>query len=122
MIDHVSLAVKDYAKSKAFYTMALAPLGFMMLTEIMDHTVAGFGATRPQFWIGQDKPHSTATHVAFIAKTRDAVNAFYEAGLAAGGKDNGKPGLRPEYHKDYYGAFLLDPDGNNVEAVCHTPG
>ena len=83
---------------------------------------AGFGAqARPQFWIGSGKPIKGRVHFAFVAKDRDAVDAFYAAALKAGGKDNGAPGLRPHYHANYYGAFVLDPDGHNIEAVCRLP-
>jgi len=127
MLDHVGVSVMDYEKSKAFYARALAPLDYATAYEIpREHTggigVCGFGAPgRPQFWIdGAGKP-SPKLHVAFAAKNRAAVDAFYEAALAAGGRDNGKPGPRPHYHEHYYGAFVLDPDGHNIEAVCHTP-
>lgn len=126
MIDHIGVSVTDYAKSKAFYEKALAPLGYAFLYEVAkEHTggigVGGFGDVKPEFWIdGAGKP-SPKLHVAFRAKDRAAVDAFYAAALAAGGRDNGRPGLRPHYHQHYYGAFVLDPDGHNVEAVCHAP-
>ena len=121
-IDHVGLDVSDLGRSKAFYERALAPLGIEVL---MEHEVGlcGFGGDFPFFWIGQrDLGPTTATHVAFSAKDREMVDAFHEAALAAGGQDNGGPGVRELYHPNYYGAFVLDPDGNNVEAVCHKPG
>lgn len=126
MIDHLGLAVSDIAKSRAFYDAALAPLGIMVV-----HTVNGadWGGTGTQlgygkegsdsFWIGDHKSASTGVHVAFTAKDRAQVDAFHEAALEAGGRDNGAPGLRPEYHAGYYGAFVFDPDGNNIEAVFH---
>ena len=83
---------------------------------------AGFGSPgRPQFWIATGKPVQGRVHFAFMTKDRAAVRAFHQAALAAGAKDNGAPGLRPEYHEHYYGAFVLDPDGHNIEAVCHGP-
>jgi len=126
MLDHIGFPVTDYARSKAFYASVLAPLGYRVVKEVSlseDGTdgYAGFGADRPQFWIGTGKPLQGRLHVAFAAKTREEVRAFYEAALQAGGIDNGAPGLRPHYHEDYYGAFVLDPDGHNVEAVTHLP-
>ena len=119
MIDHVSLKVADYTRSKAFYVEALGPLGYELLMEF--DGVCGFGVKgKPDFWISSGTP-SGATHVAFAAADRGMVDGFHAAALAAGGKDNGQPGLRPHYHEHYYGAFVHDPDGNNVEAVCHTP-
>jgi len=119
MLDHVSIGVSDFARSKAFYQQALKPLG---LSVVMGdgRTSDGFGDTRPFFWIGQAPgAASERVHVAFTAATRAAVDAFYAAALAAGGLDNGPPGLRPHYHPSYYGAFVHDPDGHNIEAVCH---
>jgi catechol 2,3-dioxygenase-like lactoylglutathione lyase family enzyme len=119
MLDHVGLAVSDYAASKAFYSAALKPLGITQLMEFPD--TGGFGEGEvPYFWIGANDRPGTHTHVAFTARDRATVDAFHKAALAAGGRDNGAPGLR-EYHPHYYGAFVLDPDGNNVEAVCHRP-
>lgn len=121
MLDHVSLGVSDFAASRAFYDRALAPLGLKVLMGD-EQTFGGYGDTRPFFWIGRSEgPPSTRAHVAFAAADRGAVDAFHAAALAAGGSDNGAPGLRPQYHADYYGAFILDPDGHNIEAVCHTP-
>jgi len=130
MLDHVVVPVKDYERSKAFYTKILAPLGYELVMEPMPR-MGGFGkAGKPAFWIGEQRPtywtaaHVTSQspiHVAFSAPSRAAVAAFHAAALAAGGSDNGGPGLRPVYHPNYYGAFVLDPDGNNVEAVIHTP-
>ncbi len=125
MIDHFGFPVADYARSKAFYTKALAPLGYTIVMEVQrdqgGSLAAGFGADgKPDFWIGGEGGLNRRLHVAIAAKDRAAVDAFYSAALAAGGKDNGTPGLRPHYHPNYYGAFVLDPDGHNVEAVCHT--
>jgi len=120
MIDHTGLTVSEVGKSKAFYRAALAPLGYALLMEF--EGAAGFGvAPKPDFWIGQGKPNVPPIHVAFRAQNRKEVDAFYKAAMAAGGRDNGPPGPRPHYHENYYGAFVLDPDGHNVEAVCHTP-
>jgi catechol 2,3-dioxygenase-like lactoylglutathione lyase family enzyme len=120
MIDHVSIRVADVAQSRAFYAAALAPLGYAVLMDF--EQFAGFGvAPKPDFWIGAGTPNQPPIHVAFRASTRADVDAFHRAALAAGGRDNGAPGLRPAYHPSYYGAFVLDPDGHNVEAVCHAP-
>jgi catechol 2,3-dioxygenase-like lactoylglutathione lyase family enzyme len=126
MLDHIGLAVADMDRSKAFYQAALKPLGLGLVMEVTAvetgaEAHAGFGADRPFFWIGTGERSKGGTHVAFAAETRAEVEAFYRAALAAGGRDNGAPGLRPQYHTDYYGAFVLDPDGNNIEAVCHRP-
>ncbi len=123
MIDHVSLRVTDSRKSRRFYDEALVPLGYKMLFEVEEHAgekaAFGYGVPpRADFWIGEGTPNSCRVHIAFPAETRAQVDEFYKAALAAGGKDNGAPGLRPHYHKDYYGAFVLDPDGHNIEAVC----
>ena len=120
MLDHVGLVVSDYLRSKSFYEKALAPLGYKLM---MEHGISGGGFGRdgkPDFWIKQGAAGS-AIHVAFVSADRATVDAFHRAALAAGGRDNGAPGPRPEYHPTYYGAFVLDPDGNNVEAVCHRP-
>ena len=118
MLDHVGVRVKDYEWSKRFYTSALAPLGYTVIMEF-GGTTAGLGAKgKPDFWISQGQP-TGPLHLAFVSPDRATVDAFYYAALAAGGSDNGGPGLRPEYHPAYYGAFVIDPDGNNVEAVCH---
>jgi catechol 2,3-dioxygenase-like lactoylglutathione lyase family enzyme len=122
MIDHTGVAVSDYDKSRAFYVKALAPIGYTLLMELTEHPVAGFGeAPKPDFWISKGAPNVPPLHVAFRSDSRAAVDAFYRAALAAGGRDNGAPGLRPHYHPDYYGAFVLDPDGHNIEVVCHAP-
>ena len=125
MIDHVGVPVSDYARAKAFYEKALAPLGYTLIMEVQqdknDVPAAGFGIDdKPDFWIGGEGGLDKPVHVAIVAKTRAMVDAFHRAGLAAGGKDNGAPGLRPHYHPNYYGAFVLDPDGHNIEAVCHS--
>ena len=124
MIDHIGLPVSDYPRSKIFYEKALAPLGYALVMEVQQQEheclAAGFGADgKPDFWIGAEGGLNRIVHIAFTAKTRAAVDAFYRAAVAAGGKDHGAPGLRPHYHPNYYGAFVLDPDGHNVEAVCH---
>jgi catechol 2,3-dioxygenase-like lactoylglutathione lyase family enzyme len=120
-LDHVGIDVSDYETSKAFYENALAPLGMKLMMEPVPG-ICGFGDGMPFFWIGKrDRGSDNGVHVAFTAPDRPTVDAFHEAALAAGGKDNGAPGVREIYHPDYYGAFVLDPDGNNVEAVCHTP-
>jgi catechol 2,3-dioxygenase-like lactoylglutathione lyase family enzyme len=127
MIDHTGLTVTDFAVSKAFYEAALAPLGYGVLMAFSEghHHVAGLGETatrKPDFWIHNGpETQSPNMHIAFAAKDRATVDAFYRAALAAGGRDNGAPGLRPHYHADYYGAFVLDPDGHNIEACCHRP-
>jgi catechol 2,3-dioxygenase-like lactoylglutathione lyase family enzyme len=120
MIDHTGITVSDIATSKAFYRAALAPLGYAVLMEW--EGIAGFGlAPKPDFWVGEGTPNVPPIHVAFRAESRRLVDAFHKAAVAAGGRDNGPPGLRPLYHPNYYGAFVLDPDGHNIEAVCHTP-
>jgi catechol 2,3-dioxygenase-like lactoylglutathione lyase family enzyme len=127
MLDHIGFGVSDITRSKAFYTNALAPLGYGIVMEVTPqqsggYTGVGFGANRkPSFWIGSGEHLQGRLHVAFVANDRAAVDAFYQAAMAAGGRDNGAPGLRPHYHPNYYGAFVLDPDGHNVEAVCHKP-
>jgi catechol 2,3-dioxygenase-like lactoylglutathione lyase family enzyme len=122
MLDHVGFGVSDYERSKAFYTRALAPLGLSLLLEPVSEA-AGFGeGGKPVFWIeARGAVSPGAVHVAFAVGSRDTVDAFHAAALAAGGTDNGAPGVREIYHPHYYGAYVLDPDGNNVEAVCHTP-
>ena len=121
MIDHTGFGVRDYAASKAFYERALAPLGITLIMEVME-AAAGFGeGGKPIFWLEERRTPVTEVHVAFLAKDRATVDAFHAAALEAGGTDNGAPGLREIYHPTYYGAYVLDPDGNNVEAVCHAP-
>jgi catechol 2,3-dioxygenase-like lactoylglutathione lyase family enzyme len=126
MLDHVGFSVSDYDGAKAFYLKALAPLGYVLVMETgqseNDHLAAGFGiGGKPDFWIGGEGKLNRPIHVALTAKDRAGVDAFYRAAIAAGGKDNGAPGLRPHYHAHYYAAFVLDPDGHNIEAVCHVP-
>ena len=125
MLDHIGICVTDFAKAKAFYGLALAPLGIIKIMEVTAaetgaYDGAGYGSDRPFFWIGAAKT-VTPVHIAFRAKDRLTVDAFYKTALAAGGRDNGVPGLRPHYHANYYGAFVFDPDGHNIEAVCHAP-
>ena len=117
MFDHVSLRVADFARARAFYDQALKPLGLRRLMGD-DVTFVGYGDSRPFFWIGEG-PAAGYAHVAFAAKDRATVEAFHAAALAAGGVDNGAPGVREHYHPTYYGAFVLDPDGHNIEAVTH---
>ena len=133
MLDHVNLRVADYERSRRFYQAALAPLGYTLAMEV--DSGAGFGTGFiPDFWIKQGVPVTPsalaaplvpagcggpAVHVAFACEDHGTVDAFHRAALAAGGRDNGPPGLRPNYHPNYYGAFVLDPDGYNIEAVCH---
>ena len=119
MLDHVTIGVSDFAKARDFYDKALAPLGVTRLYSDGVH-FAGYGeAPRAYFWIGARDAVRSGAHIAFAAKTRAEVDAFYRAALAAGGRDNGAPGIRAEYSPTYYGAFVLDPDGHNIEAVCH---
>jgi len=127
MIDHLGLDVRDLKISKDFYARILAPLGYNLLKEFPasmtgNVDVVGFGVEpKADFWLAQSSGEMSPLHlhIAFLASSREIVDAFYEAGLAAGGKDNGPPGVREIYHPDYYGAFILDPDGHNIEAVCH---
>ncbi len=126
MIDHTGLNVSDFRKSKDFYLRALAPLGYQVIKElpaqIAPDGAMGMGAPpKADFWIAGGKPQSPPLHVAFRAASRADVDAFYKAALAAGGRDNGPPGIRAHYHPNYYGAFVRDPDGHNIEAVCHDP-
>lgn len=118
MIDHIGYAVADFPKSRAFYVAALAPLGYVVVME--NEHGAGLGAQgKPDLWIAPGEKPAGPLHLALAAATRAEVRAFHAAALAAGGTDNGAPGLRPHYHPNYYGAFVIDPDGHNVEAVCH---
>lgn len=130
MLDHISIRVADYDRSKKFYEAALAPLGYTLAMEV--DSGAGFSREFiPDFWIKQGEPINSgrpaeqsgcggpAAHVAFASDNHSTVDAFYRAALGAGARDNGAPGLRPNYHPNYYGAFVLDPDGYNIEAVCH---
>lgn len=130
MIDHTGVVVSDLAKSKSFYSAALGAIGLSLLMEFPASVtgstdVAGYGSKdavargeSPEFWLSQGTPGSVRVHVAFRVESRRLVEAFYYAALAAGGRDNGAPGPRPHYHPNYYGAFVLDPDGHNIEAVC----
>jgi catechol 2,3-dioxygenase-like lactoylglutathione lyase family enzyme len=129
MIDHMSLVVSDYEKSKAFYLAALEPLGYELVMELSRKEIpnlpfdkgCGLGAHgKPDLWL-HPGASVVPTHIAFRAATRDLVRDFHEAALAAGARDNGPPGLREHYHPNYFGAFVLDPDGYNIEAVCHDP-
>jgi catechol 2,3-dioxygenase-like lactoylglutathione lyase family enzyme len=120
MFDHVGLNVRDIAASRTFYERALAPLGYSVVMEFEHHACAFGTDPKPVFWIVQREPFGTGTHVAFAARDHDTVQAFHDAALGAGGIDNGAPGPRPEYTATYYAAFVHDPDGNNVEVVCHT--
>jgi catechol 2,3-dioxygenase-like lactoylglutathione lyase family enzyme len=125
MIDHIGLPVSNYARSKKFYKKVLAPLDYRLVMEVTKADSGGafegvgFGDTKPYFWIGSGKALEGQLHIAFAAKERKAVDAFYSAAFAAGAKDNGAPGPRPHYHPNYYGAFVIDPNGHNIEAICH---
>jgi catechol 2,3-dioxygenase-like lactoylglutathione lyase family enzyme len=127
MIDHIGFPVSDYARAKAFYLKALAPLDYSLVMEVTQEETghdpaAGFGANgKPDFWIGGEGGLDKPLHVAILAKDRASVDAFYKAAIAAGGRDNGAPGIRAHYHANYYGAFVLDPDGHNIDTVCHKP-
>ena len=127
MLDHVGFAITDLEKARTFYDAALAPLGIEVLMTVTPEmtgkgTVLGYGkGQHPFFWVGDGERAGEGTHIAFAASTRAEVDAFYEAAMAAGGRDNGGPGLRPHYHPNYYAAFVYDPDGMNIEAVCHKP-
>ena len=136
MIDHLSVAVRDIDRSRTFYDAVMAALGHarLMNEEAADYVASGYGVAgshEPGFWVGADrepKPDAATEvlapagqHIAFAAGTRAQVDAFHAAGLAAGGRDNGAPGLRAQYHESYYAGFLIDPDGHHIEAVCHLP-
>ncbi len=132
MIDHIGVDCTDFGRSRAFYERALAPLGLTVVMEVTRQTSGGYEGCgfgqdgKPEFWIGSNsarpsRPVQRSLHVAFRAADRATVDAFHAAALAAGGKDNGAPGVRAHYHPNYYGAFVLDPDGHNIEAVCHRP-
>lgn len=120
MLDHVIISVSDISASRAFYEQALAPLDYQIVMEHGDGCAFGV-MQKPDFFIRQGESVKPPVHVAFTARNREAVDAFHAAALAAGGTDHGAPGLRPDYHPDYYGAFVLDPDGHNIESVCHRP-
>jgi catechol 2,3-dioxygenase-like lactoylglutathione lyase family enzyme len=125
MIDHTGVGVRNFEKSKDFYSRALGAIGYQLIAEFSAEVtgstaVAGFGEPpKPDFWINEGEPQKPHVHVAFRVPTRALVDGFYQAAIAAGGQDNGAPGPRPHYHANYYGAFVLDPDGHNVEACCH---
>lgn len=126
MIDHIGVAVTDAQRSKAFYDAALAPIGISMIMEVPANVTEsggvayGFGKDgKPFFWFGDNETVGKGFHIAFAVEARELVDAFYEAAIAAGGQDNGAPGVRPHYHPNYYGAFVYDPDGHNIEVVCH---
>jgi catechol 2,3-dioxygenase-like lactoylglutathione lyase family enzyme len=129
MIDHLTLQVSDYEKSRDFYARALAALGYTVLMEFTPEQIpqlparfCGLGADRkPDLWLRESKTPTTPLHLAFTAKSRAVVTAFHAAALAAGAKDNGAPGVRTEYHPNYFGAFVTDLNGHNLEAVCHAP-
>lgn len=119
-IDHIMLSVSDYEKSKQFYSAALGPLAITQTMEYQGWTAFGKDG-QAAFWFGKGEPVQQPMHIAFVADNRKQVDQFYQAALEAGGKDNGEPGLREHYHPNYYGAFIIDPDGHNIEAVCHKP-
>jgi catechol 2,3-dioxygenase-like lactoylglutathione lyase family enzyme len=127
MLDHIGFAVSEFDRSKRFYETALAPLSIKLIMEVTPAQTglgshAGFGADgKAFFWIGNHGQPVKAMHIAFAAETRAAVDEFHREALRIGGRDNGAPGLRTHYHENYYGAFVLDPDGNNIEVVCHKP-
>lgn len=126
MIDHIGIGAGDFDASRRFYEAALAPLGVSVMMEVTPEESGGYHGVglgrdgKPFFWVGNGGQRGAGMHVAFAAATRAEVDAFHAAAMAAGGRDNGAPGLRPDYHPNYYGAFIFDPDGINVEAVCHT--
>lgn len=122
MFDHVNYDVSDLKRSASFFEKVLAPLGHRKLADMPEYGVVGFGTEHPQFWLVEGKPGAgdDEIHICFSAKSRKQVDEFYAAAIAAGGRDNGKPGIRQEYGPDYYGAFVLDPDGFNIEAVCRS--
>jgi catechol 2,3-dioxygenase-like lactoylglutathione lyase family enzyme len=120
IVDHIGVEVSDVERAKAFYARALSPLGIAVLMEI--HGNVGMGRDgKPEFWFSSKGAAPSPVHIAFTATNRAMVRAFHAAAMAAGGSDNGPPGIREIYHPNYYGAFVLDPDGHNVEAVCHKP-
>lgn len=125
IIDHVGIVTSDYARAKEFYAAALASIGGKLHMEFPqpNHDVSGWGRETPDFWVSTcpDKTKPTPVHVAFACDNRAQVDAFYEAALKAGATDNGKPGVRAQYHPNYYGAFVKDFDGHGIEAVCHKP-
>lgn len=120
IFDHIGFHCSDYARSKAFFLAALKPLGIGTVIDETGWSMLGRPG-KPQLWIGSFAPPPGPIHIAFAAENREQVRQFYAAAMAAGGKDNGPPGLREKYHPNYYGAFVIAPDGHNVEAVCHSP-
>jgi catechol 2,3-dioxygenase-like lactoylglutathione lyase family enzyme len=127
MLDHINVFVSDFERSKSFYSRALSAIGYVLVKEfpasaVRSTDVAGFGEPfSPDFWINRGAANQPPVHVAFRANSRAQVDAFHQAAVAAGGRDNGAPGIRPHYHQHYYAAFVLDPDGHNIEVVCHAP-
>ncbi|MDJ0629687.1 MAG: VOC family protein [Rhodobacter sp.] len=126
MIDHITFGVTDFARSTAFYDQAFAPLGVRRMFDVPEEhsdgvKVTGYGDDRPWFWLAEENATSGLVHIALQARNKAEVDAFHAAAILAGGTDNGAPGFRPHYHPDYYAAFVLDPDGHNIEAVCHGP-
>lgn len=120
IVDHIGLAVRDFGLSRTFYRRALAPLGIETVLEGEGWAMLGRDG-KPQFWFGVHGIPPGQIHIAFAAHTREQVRLFHRAALGAGGRDNGAPGIRAKYHPNYYGAFVFDPDGHNIEAVCHLP-
>jgi len=121
MLDHVTIGVSDVEQSKKFYDRALRPLGIARLYA-EGELFAGYGVSpKAFFWIGSRDIPQTGAHIAFTTQDRTTVDRFHDEAIAVGGRDNGPPGIRPNYHPNYYGAFVLDPDGHNIEAVCHSP-
>ena len=127
IVDHLGLQVGDYPRALRFYQLALAPLGISIIMRVTKEETGGYEGAglgrdgKPSFWISNGEKTAPGLHVAFVAEDRTAVDRFFEAALAAGGVDNGAPGIRAHYHPSYYGAFVLDPEGHNIEAVCHAP-
>jgi catechol 2,3-dioxygenase-like lactoylglutathione lyase family enzyme len=120
IIDHIGMAVSDYQRSKEFFVSALAPLGIALVMEVEGWAGLGKGG-KAELWLGEHTQAHPPMHIAFIAENREQVRAFYRAAMAAGGSDNGPPGIREIYHPNYYGAYVIGPDGHNIEAVCHAP-
>lgn len=126
MIDHTGINVADWTRAKAFYDAVFAPMGITMVKTVPTEFtggihVGGYGRHKPDFWLHENPETGPGRHYAFTARSRAEVDAFYAAAIAAGAADNGAPGLRPHYHENYYGAFVIDLDGNNIEAVFHDP-
>lgn len=128
MLDHIALSVANYPKAKAFYDAVMPTIGASCVMAVTAEETggtyegAGYGLNgKPSFWIGTGGRTKGSLHIAFVAESRAAVDAFYAAAIAAGGTDNGPPGIRAHYHPNYYGAFVFDLDGHNIEAVCHKP-